>query len=56
MLLEEYTGEVIPEGRVHYHAENVTVKVPLDEIARISVRGAIARAKERSKSIDRPLL
>ena len=36
----------MPEGRISYHAENVTVRVPLDEAARQAVRDAVARARE----------
>jgi len=54
MLLEEETGEHIPEGRIHYHAENVTVRVPIDEAAHKSVLQAVARARELRKSTHRP--
>lgn len=54
MLLEEETDEVIPEGRVRYHADNVTVRVPLDEVARDGVRAAVARARELRKLPNRP--
>lgn len=54
MLLEEESGRTVPEGRIRYHAENVTVRVPLDEIARQSVLSAIERAKELRGSIKRP--
>ena len=54
MLLEEETGEIIEEGRVRYHAENVTVRVPLDEDARSAVRDAVARAKTLRAQTSRP--
>lgn len=54
MLLEEETGKVIPEGRVRYHADNITVRVPLDEAARDGVRAAVARAKELRTLTNRP--
>jgi len=54
MLLEEETDEIVEEGRVRYHAENVTVRVPLDEDARSAVRAAVARAKALRAQISRP--
>jgi CRISPR-associated protein Cas1 len=46
MLLEEFIGRLVAEGRIRYHAENVTVRVTADEQARAEVRSAIARARE----------
>ena len=54
LLLEEHTGEAIPEARIRYHADNATVRVPIDEAAREGVRKAIARARELSASVERP--
>lgn len=54
MLLEEQTKETIPEGRVRYHAENVTVRVRLDDAARNAVNSAIDRAKELRSQANRP--
>lgn len=54
MLLEEHVGTTIEEGRVRYHADNVTVRVPIDEVARQDVRGAVARARELRASVERP--
>jgi len=54
MLLEEEIGRAVPEGRVRYHADNVTVRVPLDEAARQAVRDAVARARELRSSTQRP--
>lgn len=54
MLIEEATGERVDEGRVRYHAENVTVRVPLDEVARNAVYQAVARARELRIHLERP--
>ena len=54
MLLEKQTGRRVPEGRVRYHAENITVRVPLDEEMRLAVRAAVARAQELRASTQRP--
>ncbi len=54
VLLEEAFGQVIPEGRIHYHAANVTVRVPIDEQARADLRAAIATAQRLRASVDRP--
>jgi len=54
MLLEEETSKQVNQGRIRYHAENVTVRVPLDEAARKAVLAAVERAKEIRKSTERP--
>ena len=54
LLLEEHTGTSINEARVRYHADNTTVRVPVNETAREDVQKAIARARELSRSIERP--
>lgn len=54
MLLEEEIGRHVPEGRVRYHGDNVTVRVPLDEAARQAVRDAVARARQLRSSTQRP--
>jgi CRISPR-associated protein Cas1 len=54
MMLEESLGRAVPEGRMHYHADNVTVRVPVDDAARAEVRAAIERARELRRAIDRP--
>lgn len=54
LLLEEELGQPIVEGRVRYHAENVTVRVPIDAAARAAVEQALARARALRRSVDRP--
>jgi len=54
MLIEDDTGEAIDEGRVRYHADKITVRVPIDEATRAEVRAAVARAAELRASIERP--
>lgn len=46
MLLEEETGKRVPEGRIRYHADNVTIRVPLDEHGRTLVIKSVARARQ----------
>jgi len=53
-LLAEATGEPVEEARIRYHAENVLVKVPIDENLRLEVTKAVARARELRTSITRP--
>ncbi|NJK35253.1 MAG: type I-MYXAN CRISPR-associated endonuclease Cas1 [Oscillatoriales cyanobacterium SM2_2_1] len=53
-LLEMSLGISIPEGRIRYHADNVLVKVPVDEEGKEKVREAIARANELKNSPLRP--
>lgn len=54
VLLEEAFGEPIPEGRIRYHAANVTVRVPVDDRARADLHAAIAEARRLRESVDRP--
>ena len=56
LLLEETFGEPIPEGRVRYHAANVAVRVPIDEVARHDLRDAIAEAHRLRETIERPAI
>ena len=53
-LLEDTFGQVVPEGRVRYHAANVTVRVPIDEAARAELQDAITAARRLRESVERP--
>ena len=54
LLLEEETGTEVTEARVRYHADGVTIKVPVDEAARADLAAAVARARQLRRSDDRP--
>ena len=54
VLVEEQTGREVTEGRVRYHADNVMVRVPIDEKARSDLARAVARARELQSSVERP--
>jgi len=54
VLIESATGQPIPEGRVRYHADNATVRVPIDDEARAELSGAIATARTLRESPHRP--
>jgi CRISPR-associated protein Cas1 len=54
MMLEESLGREVPEARVRYHADGVTVRVTMDAAVRNEVRGAIARARELRSVLERP--
>lgn len=54
VLLEEAFGEPIAEGRIRYHAANVTVRIPIDDAARDDLRQAIALARRLRNSVERP--
>ncbi len=54
VLLEDAFGQAIPEGRIRYHAANVTVRVPIDDHARADLREAIAEAHRLRETVDRP--
>jgi CRISP-associated protein Cas1 len=54
VLIEEAFGQPIPEGRIRYHAANVTVRVPLDDAARADLTQAIDHARRLRESVERP--
>src|SRR5438309_1031697 len=54
VLLEEAHGQPIPEGRVRYHAANVTVRVPIDDAAREELRQALETARRLRETVERP--
>jgi len=54
VLVEEQTGHEVAEGRVRYHADNVMVRVPIDEKARADLGRAVARARELQSTVERP--
>lgn len=54
LLLEEELGRPIPEGRVRYHADNVTVRVAIDGEARAELRQAMDRARALRERLERP--
>lgn len=54
LLVEEQTGREVIEGRVRYHADNVMVRVPIDETARADLVRAIARARALQSTVERP--
>jgi CRISP-associated protein Cas1 len=53
-LLQEHLGKPIKEGRIRYHANNKTVRVPINEEAIAELQAAIARARELSITVQRP--
>jgi CRISPR-associated protein Cas4 len=56
MLLEEAIGAAISEARIHYHAENVTVRVKVDDAARAEVHlRLIGHASYAARWNGRPL-
>src|SRR3954451_24717957 len=54
VLIESATGQAIPEGRVRYHTDNVTVRVPINEAARADLATALAKARRLRESTERP--
>jgi CRISP-associated protein Cas1 len=54
VLIEEAFGQTVPEGRIRYHADNVTVRVPIDDAARADLAAAIARARQLREGVERP--
>lgn len=53
-LIEAALGVTVTEGRIRYHADNVLVRVPLDDRGRQEVREAIAHARRLRRSTERP--
>ena len=53
-LVAEHTGRVIPEGRIRYHADNCTVRVPIDDVAVEFLTDSIERARELQNTVERP--
>lgn len=54
LLVAEHMGAPIEEARIRYHADNVTVRVPINDAAQEEVSKAVARARELRQSVDRP--
>lgn len=54
MLLETQLGRPVPEARIRYHQDNVTVTVTVDEVARAEVQSAIRRMRELRRMNVRP--
>ena len=54
-LIASSTGQTVVEGRIRYHADNVTVRVPFDDAARAELAAAIdtARRLRRRPSVRR---
>ncbi len=53
-LIQSVTGQPVAEGRIRYHADNTTVRVPFDDAARQELTGAIATARRLRESTERP--
>lgn len=54
LLVEENLGMEILEGRVRYHVDNATVRVSIDQQARIDFETHLSRAKDLQRSVERP--
>jgi CRISP-associated protein Cas1 len=53
-LLESALNITVKEGRIRYHADNVLVKVPVDDAGREAVKAAIQQARSLKQSLYRP--
>lgn len=55
LLLAEHTGQTMDEARIRYHADNKTIKIPVNmaEVA-AEVQTAVDRAKALRQSLERP--
>jgi CRISPR-associated protein Cas1 len=53
-LLEQAFGQPVLEGRIRYHAANVTVRIPIDARAKIDLHEAIAQAQRLRDTLERP--
>jgi CRISPR-associated protein Cas1 len=54
LLLEEHTGQTIPEVRIRYHKDNVTVRLPIRLADRLEVKEAVFRARLIAAQPSRP--
>ncbi|MFZ5697724.1 MAG: type I-MYXAN CRISPR-associated endonuclease Cas1 [Pseudomonadota bacterium] len=54
VLLQEHFGKPVKEGRVRYHANNKTVRLPIDAEALQKLKAAIARARILATTVQRP--
>jgi len=54
MMIEEAHAQEIPEGRVRYHRDGVTVRVPIDATMRGRVVEAVRRAWALRQQLERP--
>ncbi|HEU4733914.1 MAG TPA: type I-MYXAN CRISPR-associated endonuclease Cas1 [Kofleriaceae bacterium] len=54
LLVEDAYRQRVEEGRVRYHADAVTVRVPIDDALRAEVAAAIERARALRRSVERP--
>ena len=54
VLIEEELGEAVPQARIRYHRDNVTVFVDVDDQARVDLQTAVARARQLRRSTNRP--
>jgi len=53
-LIVSTTGQPVAEGRIRYHADNVTVRVPFNDEAREELAAAIATARRLRQTTERP--
>jgi CRISPR-associated protein Cas1 len=53
-LLSEHSGQKVTEGRIRYHADNVMVRVSIDDAAYTDLRSSIRRARVLQSAIERP--
>ena len=53
-LLAEGLNEPVPQARIRYHNDNVTVFVPIDDVARDDLKRAVERARELRRTTARP--
>jgi len=53
-MVAEHSGQEISEGRIRYHADNVMVRVPIDEAAFDDLKKAIGRARFLQSNLERP--
>ena len=54
VLAEEELQQPVREARVRYHADNITVTLPIDDQAREELRKAVDRARELRRHLERP--
>lgn len=53
-LIESALGIPIKEGRIRYHADNVLIHIPFDDLGKATVKTAIEQARQLRQSSNRP--
>lgn len=54
VMIEDAFGQEVPEGRIRYHAVNVTLRVAIDDQAKADLADALKKIRLLRESVERP--